>query len=147
MVNEINEKQNKIKLTPFFIGLGLFIAIFSPAPEDIKLIILLATLLLSIPLFIYDKNRKTTVIFYDIEKEAEDLLKGIYQAFENLSKSRKIWHISAKGDINDTKYHAGANQAVKRNEIKIGFTNPKIHKNKHPYTINSCWITDYLLLP
>ena len=77
---------------------------------------------------IYDKNRKTTVIFYDIESEAEHLFRGIYDAFEKLSQSMKIWHISAKGNINDSKYHAGANQAVNRKEIKIGFENPKFIK-------------------
>ena len=132
MVNEINEKQKKIKLTPIFIGIGLIISIFSPVPENIKAIFFWATLLLAIPLYIYDRNRKTTVIFYDIEKEAEDLFRGIYDAFENLKKSHKIWHISAKGDIKDAKYHAGANQAVKRKEIKIGFTNPKFIKTNIP---------------
>ena len=132
LVNEINGKQKKIMLTPIFIGIGLIIAIFSPISENIKLTIFLGTLLLSIPLYIYDKNRKTTVIFYDIEKEAEDLFKGIYDAFENLKQAHKIWHISAKGDIKDTKYHAGANQAVTRKEIKIGFTNPKFIKTNIP---------------
>jgi len=132
LVNEINEKQKKIKLTPIFIGIGLIIALFSPVTEDINVTIFWATLLLAIPLYIYDRNRKTTVIFYDIEKEAEDLFRGIYDAFENLKKSHKIWHISAKGDIRDTKYHGGANQAVKRKEIKIGFTNPKFIKTNIP---------------
>jgi len=132
LINEINEKTKKTKLTPIFIGIGLIIAIFSPLPENVRGIIFLATLLLAIPLYIYDRNRKTTVVFYDIEKDAEDLFRGIYDAFDNLKKSQKIWHISAKGDIKDTKYHAGANQAVKRKEINIGFENPKFIKTNIP---------------
>ncbi|BBO79636.1 membrane protein [Desulfosarcina ovata subsp. sediminis] len=132
LVNEINEKQMKIRLTPIFFILGLAITLFSPVAGEYKAIFFFATIILSIVLNIFDKNRKTTVIFYEIEKEAEDLLKGVYNAFEKLKNSRKIWHISSKGDIKDSKYHAGANQAVKRNTVQIGFSNPKFIKTNIP---------------
>ena len=128
LINEINEKKQKVRIVPFFLIIGIIAAILIPLPADYKVLIFLSTLVLSIPLAIYDKNRKTTVIFYDIESEAEHLFRGIYDAFEKLSQSMKIWHISAKGNINDSKYHAGANQAVNRKEIKIGFENPKFIK-------------------
>jgi hypothetical protein len=132
LVNEINEKKQKARIFPFFLVIGLISAILIPFPANYKTLVFLSTLVLSIPLAIYDKNRKTTVIFYDIESEAEHLCRGVYDAFEKLSQSMKIWHISAKGNINDSKYHAGANQAVNRKEIKIGFENPKFIKTNIP---------------
>lgn len=132
LVKEINEKQEKVRFLPIFMALGCLIAIFAPVTDTVKLTIFITTLALSIPLYIYDKNRKTTVIFYDIDKEAEELFKAIYNSFERLKQSKKIWHISAKGNINDSKYHAGANQAVNRKEIKINFKNPAFIKTNIP---------------
>ena len=75
-----------------------------------------------------DKKRKTTIVFYDIEEQAEQEIQQFYNAFEQLMNCGAAWHITSQAAVRDRKYHAGANAIVKRTKIKIEYKIPPYFK-------------------
>jgi len=114
IVDEINTKRKKIPLWPLAI-LCLFI-------PSVGAVLAIATAAL-IYQFI-DKKRKTTIIFYDIDEQAEQEIQQFYNAFEQLMNCKMAWHVAAQAAVRDRKYHAGASSVVKRTKIKIEYRTP-----------------------
>ena len=118
IVDEINHKRKKILFCPFAI---LFL--FVPTGG----IFLAGTAALLIYSLI-DRKRKTTVIFYDIDEQSEQEIQQFYSAFDQLMNCHFAWHIPAKADVRDRKYHAGASLIVKRTKIQIQYKTPPYMK-------------------
>lgn len=74
--------------------------------------------------FLVDKKRKTTILFYDIEKQAENEIQQFYNGFDEIMKCQQAWHVSAQADVHDRKYQAGASSVVKRTGIRILYRTP-----------------------
>jgi hypothetical protein len=66
-----------------------------------------------------DELRKTTVILYDLEPEFETAYARLHDAFGVLRSCSRIWHIEARGEVLDRKYHAGASGVVKRKQLTL----------------------------
>lgn len=115
VVNEINEKQKKFTFWPFAIVLAFIPGI--GIPYAIIAAILLAAFV--------DKKRKTTVLVYDIDEDAEQGIQSFYNAFDELMDCSKAWHISSRASVHDKKYHAGVEQIVKRIAVNISYKTPK----------------------
>lgn len=118
VVNEINSKRKKIPFWPLSILL-----VFIPA-VGIPLAILGAILLA----VLVDKKRKTTVLVYDIDEDTEQEIQSFYNAFDELINCNSAWRISSQASVRDKKYHAGANQIVKRTSVRAGYKTPKYLK-------------------
>ena len=79
--------------------------------------------------FLIDKNRRKTLIVYDIDEEVESNIQIFYDAFAELSKCSMIWHVSEQADAHNVKkYHAGASCIVKITPIKINYGVPSFIK-------------------
>lgn len=118
VVNEINAKRKKLPFWPlallltFVPGAGIPLAMLAT--------ILLATLV--------DKKRKTTVLVYDIDEDADQEIQRFYNAFDELMGCGGAWHISSQASVYNKKYHTGANQLIKRASVRIGYKTPKYLK-------------------
>jgi len=66
-----------------------------------------------------DALRKTTVILYDLEPDVERAYEQLHDAFGQLRSCSRTWHIEARGDVRDRKYHAGAGAVVKRKQVSL----------------------------
>jgi hypothetical protein len=135
LVNELNTKNSRTPLAPIVAIIGLVVTIGVPTYFNLQQLIIPLAVVFAVAfvfLAILDRNRKTTVIFYELDDSVSSIYKSVYEAFVQLGKSKKIWHISAKGDVNDSKYHAGANQVVKRSVSAVHFSNPKNVKTNIP---------------
>lgn len=77
---------------------------------------------------IIDYKRKSTIIFYDIDEEAETKLQKFYDSFDELRKCNKKWYILSKNYNFDSKYNAGAYSLVDRKKLAITNTTPKYIK-------------------
>jgi hypothetical protein len=66
-----------------------------------------------------DKNRKTVVIFYDLESKAASAFCGVLEALSALRECGRVRHITAQGASEDPKYHAGAGTLVKYQGVTI----------------------------
>ncbi len=118
VVNEINAKRRKFPFWPF-----AFLLTFVPGagiPLAMLAAILLATLV--------DKKRKTTILVYDIEENTEQEIQRFYNAFDELIGCGAAWHVASQASVYDKKYHAGANQLLKRTRIPIGYRMPRYLK-------------------
>ncbi|HWP02041.1 MAG TPA: hypothetical protein VNL96_01150, partial [Gemmatimonadaceae bacterium] len=75
-----------------------------------------------------DELRKTTVILYDLEPEVETAYAKLHDAFGVLSSCSRTWHIEARGEVRDPKYHAGASAVVKRKQVRVTTGAPPLVK-------------------
>jgi len=122
LIKEINEKQMKARMFPFIFCSFLFLIIIMLVGKiSLWIFISVSAIMFPLLIFVYykDKIRKTTVIFYSLDKEAEESYQELHKMFNIISSSKSIWHIMSEGHIKETKYHAGANTAVKRKSIQM----------------------------
>lgn len=134
LLNEINEKQRKNTLWPFFgVVLLIILAILYTLNVAYWLIGILAiisvigTYLLSL----YDKYSKSFVVYYELESEAEARFKDLYDGFISLAGCHKSWHVEAKGEITnlqDWKRNAGAQALVKLQSFVPKLGSPPIFR-------------------
>lgn len=131
LIQEMNQKRQLIRMLPIVGTIGsilslLFLINFdSAAPFFISLLL---TVMASYIASIKDDLRKSTVLFYDFEPEAESLLQRLHDAFDAMASSSKIWHIEAEGAVIDKKRNAGASTVLKRTEVKLSKSNPPFIK-------------------
>lgn len=64
-----------------------------------------------------DTKRKTMEIYYDLDNEMNEVYDKFISSFESFSKVKQVWYINSKSNVRDFKYHAGANELVKRNKV------------------------------
>jgi hypothetical protein len=117
LLEEINRKQKIIRFFPISIITGIvafFVILDASLQEWFKVI--LYFLLLGLVGFSYywDLMSKSVVILYDMEDPAKSLYEGLHKSFKDLRECQGTWHIEASGRIQDKKYHAGADEAVRR---------------------------------
>ena len=135
LVEELRQKKRIEPLAPWFLGIvvgaNLYAAYKGLQPGFVAAIA--AAAIIGFVLFRrFDAHRKTTVIFYDFGDGTENTFRGIHDAFEALANVQRIWHIPSKGEVRDGKYHAGANELVRRTRIHVGFDAPPLVKTNIP---------------
>src|SRR5262249_7680458 len=72
-----------------------------------------------------DEVKKTTVMVYQLEDEAEKRYQLLHDAFAEAGKCGGAWHIGAKGAAIDAKRQAGASTIVRRAAIRLTTQVPK----------------------
>ena len=72
----------------------------------------------------YDKVRRLTVLFYDLDGASASAYESFINAFSAMAKADRFWAISEEVRYSDTKYHAGANAGVNRKGTSISFGTP-----------------------
>ena len=71
-------------------------------------------------------------MFYSFDDEQEKHFKKIYNTFDKLKLVNRVWHIPQKGNVKDSKYHAGAGELVNRAKIDIKMNTPDFVKTNIP---------------
>lgn len=122
LLREMNEKRRRVRMLPSAIALSIvailfFLAIGMPTWA----VVLFGTLAVGICWLISmkDELRKTTVILYELEPEIEAAYAKLHDAFEELQSCSRSWHIEARGEVHDVKYHAGATGVVNRKQVTL----------------------------
>lgn len=116
LVAEMNDKRKVVRLWPWMLGVVLLLAALTPFLWST--IILLIGILLTVWIYFRDKVRKTTVLMYDLDEDAEAKVRALHDSFERISKCSAVWHVSGQGDITDRKRNAGAVAAISRSSIR-----------------------------
>ena len=114
LISEINQKG---KLFPLW-TVALLLALIP------KIGAFLSVVLGLLVYFMVDKKRRTTILFYDIEEETEQNIQSFYDAFDEIMNCSAKWHVSARANVDDRKYHAGASTVVKKTRIEIAYRTP-----------------------
>jgi hypothetical protein len=132
LLRELNDKRKKVALLPIVVGLilaGLILLIWTRASGAV----IGAYVLLTIPTFIWvamnDDLRKTTVMFYELEGDAEKAYQLIHDACGEVRSRARTWHVSARGQVKDRKYHAGAGTLLQRQPVSVRNGNPPFVKS------------------
>lgn len=122
LLRELNQKRKLVSLLPGAIGLTVFLVLIAGAsggPPGLLAFIIASGLGLCWLASMKDDLRKTTVVFYELEPEVEKRYEELHSAFEQLCSCARIWHIEARGEVRDRKYHAGASSLIRRRHVAI----------------------------
>src|SRR5436190_3210650 len=131
LLAELNTKRQLVRLLPFvlFLGVaGVASAIGLHAPVWIAVIV--ATFFVAVAWYSHqrDQLRKTTVLFYQFDEESETTFRQLHAAFDEFRQCAAVWHIDARGQVLDRKYHAGATSVVTRKRILPALGEPPLLK-------------------
>lgn len=132
LLEEINLKAKRTRLAPWA-AVALAIVIYLVLANDGPKWVVILSAIMGLPLVIYtyfkDQLRKTVVMLYDLEAEAEAAFQKLHDAFDALSACHGTWHIEASGSVSDKKYHAGADHLVRRQNISLSKKMPPFLKS------------------
>lgn len=131
LLREINEKRKKARLLPVAIVLSIIVAVLLVATGVPTWIVgLFAAVAVGVCWLasLKDELRKTTVVLYDLEPEVEATYARLHDAFGVLRSCSRTWHIEARGEVRDRKYHAGASGVVKRHLVTLTAGAPPLVK-------------------
>jgi hypothetical protein len=79
-----------------------------------------------------DSYRRTTVLYYDLEGDAETAYGRLTEGYDGLNGCAAKWHIEAGGAIQSLaawKRNAGASHLVNRKSTKLAYTLPSVIKS------------------
>lgn len=126
-VREVQQKLTTSRLAPLVgvggLVLGLLLSVFQVPPTTW----LGAVLLFSGAWWFAsqrDEVARTTVIFYNLEPDVEVAYQGLLEAFTQIGKSSRLWHVGSEGTVLNRKYHAGAGMVVGRQGIHVSTVLP-----------------------
>lgn len=121
LLQELNENRKKTRFLPFAIVLAIVFCVVMFVFTPIWLAILSIVVAVGVCWFasIKDALHKTTVAIYDLEPDIEMAYQQLHDAFDQLRSCSRTWHISARGDVIDRKYHAGADSLIKRQPVVL----------------------------
>jgi hypothetical protein len=80
----------------------------------------------------FDSYKRSVVLFYELEPDAEEAYKAISQAFDLLVSCKCKWHIEAAGTVRDLttwKRNAGAIKLLRRNPTTLCYSLPAVIKS------------------
>lgn len=131
LLREMNEKRKKVRLLPGAIALsiiGALLLFVAHLPPWLVVLFSMVAIGFCCLVSMKDELRKTTVILYDLEPEVEAIYGSLHDAFGVLRSCSRTWHIEARGEVRDRKYHAGASGVVKRKPVSLTSGTPPFVK-------------------
>lgn len=125
LLKEIKDKKRLIRFLPFVIAVSLMTIAFAAwIAWWLCLIVIVPICCVCVYVWFVDDTRKSIVLFYEFDPEAESKFALIHTGYEQLFKSHRIWHVESRADVHDSKYHAGADSVIKRTSISLGLQAP-----------------------
>jgi len=120
LLNEIRSKRAAAPLLPFAL-IGWFVVAFFILARSVAgiALVLLAPLAL-VPVYFYDQQRRTAVVMYDLDDDAEQRFKSIYDACMELRSCGAVWSVMSTEQNRDYKRNAGAANLLQRKLAVIG---------------------------
>ncbi len=131
LLNEINEKQKRIRFWPiiaFMSVIAFGLASNSRLQTWVAGLIFFIGCIGTYIVYRKDLLAKTVVLFYAFDPEMESAYAQLYTAVEQLAGCNATWHIKSSGKVYDSKYHAGANALVSRKNTTIKKLEPPFLK-------------------
>lgn len=127
LLAEIQQKRKRFTLWPIS-GIASLLIVIALIATNSSLLIIIPTailgLILTFAIHQYDQLKKSVVLMYDLDGSSLQTFENLYSAIAELSQCGAVWHLTAKGDVYDPKYHAGAGALVNRKRINPSFKNP-----------------------
>jgi hypothetical protein len=127
---DLNSKRQRWRMAPAVTVLGLAIVavLWTSMLAVGQIAALLAVALCVILAMQYDALRKSTVIMYHLEPDAEERFGRLIGAVQEIGKAKGLWVIESHAQVLDEKYHAGAVGEVIRKPTSIALGQPSFVK-------------------
>lgn len=133
MLDEINAKARQIRMAAVLCWIGIAVGMLSGLATGAGGLLLGA---LALPGWAigswFDSYRRSTVLFYDLEGDADGAYNQLASGFEGLRSCAGKWHIEAGGAITNLtawKRNAGASHLVKKKPTDLSFALPAVIKS------------------
>ena len=127
LLSEIQQKRKRLTLWPIF-GIASLLLVVALIATNFSVPFTTPTailgLILTFSIHQYDQLKKSVVLMYDLDGSSLQTFENLYSAIAELSQCGAVWHLTAKGDVYDPKYHAGAGALVNRKRMNPSFKNP-----------------------
>lgn len=127
LVEELNEKRKKVGIWPFAAICSMIIIgslAFSELPTWAVYVVAIG-FVIAVGFAAYrDVLAKSVVMLYDIEDQFQETYQTLHDAFGSMAKCKGQWHMEAEGRVRDKKYHAGADNLVRKRTIALSLVNP-----------------------
>lgn len=127
LLDEINKKNSRPAYWKFcagVVGAALLLALTNAAWSWL----LLPTVLIGLPLiyaaWTYDRLKKSTVLFYELDETLEPRYASMLEGLKKMADCSAAWYINSQGKVHDSKYHAGAGSLVTRKDCRISIKEP-----------------------
>lgn len=133
MLDEINTKARQTRIAVVLCWIGIAVGILAGLATG-GMGLLLAGLALpgwAIGSW-FDSYRRSTVLFYDLEGDAEDAYNRLTNGFDGLRNCDGKWHIEAGGAVTNLtawKRNAGASHLVKKKPTNLSYALPSVIKS------------------
>lgn len=72
----------------------------------------------------YDRLKKSTVLFYELDETLEPRYASMLEGLKKMADCSAAWYINSQGKVHDSKYHAGAGSLVTRKDCRISIAEP-----------------------
>jgi hypothetical protein len=127
LLSELEEKRRRILWWPIaaLFTLVTLVVLFL-AEVTIWILAPMGTFLAVGVWFVYMKDllAKSVVIMYDLDNSACSAFEALHDSATHIGQSGGTWHLDARAQVYDRKYHAGASELVQRKRINIGVSFP-----------------------
>ncbi|MFZ5624855.1 MAG: hypothetical protein ACOY71_10565 [Gemmatimonadota bacterium] len=129
LLEEIQRRQALPRLAPWVAG-GACLALVLATTAGLGGTVVLTALAAGAGAFwwatVHDAMRRTVVIAYDLEPEAAARYEALIDSLKALGGAGGLWHVHAKAQVRDQKYHAGASSVIKRDSTRPRVGSPPI---------------------
>lgn len=120
LLNEIRSRRSAVPVLPFVVVAWLVLAFMILAHSAAGLVLLLLSPIAFVPAHFYDQQRRTTVVMYDLDGDAEQRFKAIYDGCMALRECGAVWSVMSTELNRDYKRNAGASNLLQRKAALIG---------------------------
>lgn len=141
LIQELDDKKRRLRRWP--LGAVVLVAglgwAFWNHVDQTKLLVLAVISVFCVGLLIWwDRYKKTTVIFYDLDAEFTNAYQRLFSAVLSVKHCARTWNINSKADVYDSKYVGGADQLLEREPTHISESGlPGIKTNVSVLTIGA----------
>lgn len=128
LLAEINTNRSKLSLAPvvgFLLGLAAYLVLIAHLGPIAGWVAVIGALALTGAARWWDIKSKTTVLFYELEPDAERRYEALHAAFARLQSVSAVWRVKSEQSVSDRKRNAGAYKNVVRTKISPVVGNPR----------------------
>ncbi|UHH11956.1 hypothetical protein LU699_15430 [Luteimonas fraxinea] len=127
LLEELSAKQKRVRRWPWALAASLaalLILLIRGAPDWALWGAVFAGGIVTAWACYTDLLRKSVVLLYELDSDVERALDAFHRAADGIAAAARVWHISARAHVHDTKYHAGASGLIKRKRTRVSRAAP-----------------------
>lgn len=120
LLQEIRAKRATVPIFPFAVLAWLAIGFVALTHGVISFGLLSLSSVILLAAYIFDAQRKTAVVMYDLDDDAEACFRAVYDACMELRSCAAIWSVMSTERTRDYKRNAGAANLIQRKRAVVG---------------------------